>query len=202
VAANKIISKIEEEASKDKAKILSEAQNKADAIRQKILASAQTTVASIQVQAKNNAEEAGRRQVLIAELESRKKTLNSQREILEEVFTKVEDALNKLPQEQWEKLITSIILGASETGEEKLCVPAGDVAKYQNGFLAKLNSALRAAGKKGSLTLSDKAAKFKGGVELEGTTTDYDGSFTSILRDVRQKEERQIAAMLFGTEVK
>lgn len=202
MAANKIISKIEEEASQDKAKILADAQVKAAAVREKTLALAQTSVEGIKAQAGINAEEAGRRQVLIAELESRKKTLSSQRQILEDVFAKVEDGLNKLPQDKWEKLITSIVLSASETGEEKLHVPAEDVAKYNNGFLAKLNAALTASGKKGSLTLSDKPAKFKGGVELEGVTTDYDGSFASLLRDVRQKEERQVAAMLFGTEVK
>jgi len=202
VAANKIISKIEEEASIEKTNILADAEKKATAVRDKVLASAQTSVESIKAQAKLNAEEAGRRQVLIAELESRKKTLNSQREILETVFAKVEDALNKLPQDKWERLITSIVVAASETGEEKLHVPADDIAKYQNGFLTKLNSALQAAGKKGSLTLSDQPARFKGGVELEGTTTDYDGSFASILREVRQKEERQIANILFGTEVK
>ena len=202
MAANKIIAKIEEEASKDKADILAQAQKKAATVREKVLASAESSVESIKAQAKNSAEEAGRRQVLIAELESRKKTLNSQRQILEEVFAKAEEELNKLPQDKWEKLITSIVLGASETGAEKLHVPAADLAKYQTGFLAKLNAALVASGKKGSLTLSDVPAKFKGGVELEGQTTDYDGSFASLLKDIRQKEERHVAAMLFGTEVK
>lgn len=202
MAANKIISKIEEEASKDKAAILAAAQEKATALSAKVLSAAQEQVVAIATQANNDAAEADRRQVLIAELESRKRTLDSKRTVIEKVFAQAEEQLLKLPTDKWEKLITHIVLTASETGEETLHVPAGDMDKYKNGLLAKLNAALVAAGKKGQLTLSEAPAKFKGGVELEGTTTDYDGSFESILRDVRQQEERQVAALLFGTEVK
>jgi V/A-type H+-transporting ATPase subunit E len=51
---------------------------------------------------------------------------------------------------------------------------AADKAKYEGGFLAKLNAALTAAGKQGKLTLSEHTGKFSGGVVLEGrpaTTT-------------------------------
>ena len=44
----------------------------------------------IQVQAKADAEEAGRRQVLIAELESRKNALNLKRKVLDEAFAAAE----------------------------------------------------------------------------------------------------------------
>ena len=121
---------------------------------------------------------------------------------MEEVFAKAEAALNNLPGDKWEKLITSMVVEASETGTEVLHVPAADMDKYKNGFLAKLNDALKAAGKQGALTLSADPAKFKGGVELEGKTTDYNCSFANVIRDLRKQEERKVAGLLFGTEVK
>ncbi len=202
MAGNKIIAKIEEEAAKQNAIILQGAREKAQAVETKLLAAAQEEITSLQLQAKSEAEEVGRRQVLIAELECRKRNLSSKRAVMEKVFAQVEEALAKLPTDKWEALITSIVVAGSETGQEVLHAPAQDLPKYKNGFLAKLNAALVAKGKIGKLTLSDIPAKFTGGVELEGTTTDYDGSFASILRDVRQKQEREVAAILFGTEVK
>lgn len=202
MAANKIISRIEEEASKENAAILAAAGEKAKAQGERIIAEAKAQVEQINVQAKSEAEEAGRRQILIAELESRKKTLDAKRGVMEQVFAKVEEELGKLPQDKWETLITSIVLNASETGREVLHVPAADMDKYKNGMLSKLNAALMAAGRPGELTLSAEPAKFKGGVTLEGISTDFDGSFSSILKDVRSTEERNVAEILFGVGVK
>ena len=107
-----------------------------------------------------------------------------------------------MPEAQWEKLITNIVVKAAETGTEKLCVPAADRAKYESGFLDRLNAALVQAGKKGGLTLSDEAAKFAGGILLQGKTSDFDGSFATILKDVRTRIEKEVADMLFAAEVK
>ena len=91
---------------------------------------------------------------------------------------------------------------SAETGTEKICVPAADRAKYEGGFLARLNDALVKAGKQGKLTLSDEAAKFSGGILLQGKTSDFDGSFATIMRDVRTRIEKEVADMLFAAEVK
>ena len=156
----------------------------------------------INTQAAADADEAARRQVLIAELEARKNSLDSKRKVIEEAFSEAEKELAKLPLDKWEKLIITTVLAASESGNEKLCVPAADVEKYNGGMLAKLNAALLEAGKKGELTLASEPAKFTGGVMLIGKHSDFDGSFATILRDVRMKSEREVATMLFGTEVK
>lgn len=202
MAANKIIEKIQEDAHFETAAILAAAQKKSEELTAKVLTATQSQVEGITKQAKADGEEATRRQVLIAELESRKRALSSKRAIIEEVFARAEAQLARLPQDQWEKLITRTVLAASETGTEKLCVPAADRSKYEQGFLTKLNAALTAQGKKGELTLSDKPAAFQGGVLLLGKNSDFDGSFGTLLQEVRTQEERQVANLLFGTEVK
>ena len=202
MAANKIILKIRDEASQEVAVMLAAAKKKAIISDAKIKNTAQAKVEEINTQAAADADEAARRQVLIAELEARKNSLDSKRKVIEEAFSEAEKELAKLPLDKWEKLIITTVLAASESGNEKLCVPAADVEKYNGGMLAKLNAALLEGGKKGELTLASEPAKFTGGVMLIGKHSDFDGSFATILRDVRMKSEREVATMLFGTEVK
>lgn len=202
MAANKIIEKIREDASLEVEAMLAQAKKKAAVSAEKITSAAKAKVEEINAQALADADEAARRQVLIAELESRKNALDSKRVVIEEAFTLAEKELLKLPIDKWEHLITSIVVAASETGTEKLCVPKEDIEKYKNGFLAKLNTALSGAGKKGELTLADTPAKFNGGVMLIGKNSDYDGSFTTILRDIRIASEKDVANILFASEVK
>ena len=202
MAINKITAKIHDETAAEIKIILADAQKKADTSAVKIEAAAQAKVKEIQAQAKADAEEAGRRQILIAELESRKNALNLKRRVLDEAFTAAEGKLQQLPQADWEKLITKLVVQGAETGSEKLCVPVADKAKYENGFLGRLNAALQAAGKPGQLTMSADSGKFTGGVVLEGTTSDYDASFPTLLKLIKNKYEHDVAAILFKTEVK
>jgi vacuolar-type H+-ATPase subunit E/Vma4 len=42
--------------------------------------------------------------------------------VLEEAFKAAEVKLQQLPQADWEKLITKLVVQGAETGSEKLCV--------------------------------------------------------------------------------
>ncbi|MDO4935476.1 MAG: V-type ATP synthase subunit E family protein [Phascolarctobacterium sp.] len=201
MAANKILEKIQQDAAAEASIILEEAKKKATANADKIISAAKVKVEEIRAQAKADAEEAARRQVLIAELLSRKNSLNSQREVIEDAFRQAAAELNNLPQAKWEALITDIVLKAAENGSEELVVPEADVKKYKNGFLDKLNGALKASGKAGNLSLSKETGAFDGGLILKGKNSDYDGSFPTLLSQVRTNVEKEVAAMLF-TEVK
>lgn len=202
MSGDKIIQKIEEEAKRDAAAIGAAAQEKARKEKEQILAKAQEQVREIQAKSQVDAKEAAGRLQLIAELQSRKENLASKRKVLQEAFDRAREQLEALPQEQWEKLIGRIILEADLTGRETLVVPAKDRPRYEKGFLDRLNKELKAQGRNGSLTLSDKEAEFTDGVLIEGETCDYDGSFATLLENVRTGEEYRVAELLFGAEVK
>ena len=201
MAANKILEKIQQDAAAEAAVIIDEAKKKAQANADKIISAAKVKVEEIRAQAKADAEEAARRQVLIAELLSRKNSLNSQRAVIEDAFKQAADELNNLPKAKWEALITDIVMRAAESGSEELVVPEADAKKYTDGFLDRLNKALKDAGKAGNLTLAKESGAFDGGLLLRGKNSDYDGSFPTLLSQVRTGVERKVAAMLF-TEVK
>ena len=202
MSGDKIIQKIEEEAKQDAAAIGAAAQVKARKEKEQILAKAQEQVREIQAKSQVDAKEAAGRLQLIAELQSRKENLASKRKVLQEAFDRAAEQLEALPQEQWEKLIGRIVLESDLTGREKLVVPTKDRHRYEKGFLDRLNKELKAQGRKGSLTLSDKEAEFTDGVLIEGETCDYDGSFATLLEDVRTGEEYRVAELLFGAEGK
>jgi V/A-type H+-transporting ATPase subunit E len=201
VATNKIIFKIEEEAAAEVAAILAAAKTKADASAEKIIEEAHIKAQEIREESLLAAKEAAHRQELIAELEARKNSLDSKRQILEEAYLLAAKELAQLEEEKWKKLIIAIVRNASVTGQEKLCVPAKDLSKYQNGFLLEINAALAAKGKRGELSLAEEAAPFADGVLLIGKNSDVDCSFATILQEMRRKTEREVAAILFGVEV-
>ena len=201
MTTNKIVFKIQEEAAAEVAAILAEAKNKANVSAKRIADEAHVKVQEIHAESLLAAKEAVRSQNLIAELEARKNSLDSKRQILEEAYQLAEKEMSQLTSEKWEKLIIAIINNASVTGQEKLCVPAADFKRYQNGFLQKINAALAANGKRGELSLAEGAAPFNDGVLLIGKNSDVDCSFRTILQEMRRRTEREVAAILFGTEV-
>ena len=201
MATNKIVFKIEEEAAAEVAAILAAAKTKADASAEKIIEEAHIKAQEIREESLLAAKEAAHSQELIAELEARKNSLDSKRQILEEAYLLAAKELAQLEEEKWKKLIIAIVRNASVTGQEKLCVPAKDLAKYQNGFLLEINAALAAKGKRGELSLAEEAAPFADGVLLIGKNSDVDCSFATILQEMRRKTEREVAAILFGVEV-
>ena len=201
MTTNKIVFKIQEEAAAEVAAILAEAKNKANVSAKRIADEAHVKVQEIHAESLLAAKEAVRSQNLIAELEARKNSLDSKRQILEEAYQLAEKEMSQLTSEKWEKLIIAIINNASVTGQEKLCVPAADFKRYQKGFLQKINAALAANGKRGELSLAEGAAPFNDGVLLIGKNSDVDCSFSTILQEMRRRTEREVAAILFGTEV-
>ncbi len=202
MAGNKIMEKIEEEARQGAAAITAAAKEKADAEASRILSKARSSAEEIRARSLVDAQEAAGRLTLIAELKSRKDSLASQRAVVEEAFEKAADQLAHLPHEQWEKLILQLIVSSDLEGTETLVVPEKDRPAYEGGFLNKINEALKAQGRKGEIVLSPEKAPFADGILLQGKDCDYDGSFATLLADVRSEEEYRVAGILFGAEVK
>ena len=202
MSTEKILNKINQEAETAAAGILAAAKAKADASTAAILDDAKKKVAEIQRQSDATAEEIHKRNMLVAGLEGRKSALAAKRTVLDEAFAMAAKTLNALPQERYEALVTAIVLEAAQTGEETLQIPQKDAELYQGGFLDKLNAALQAAGKKGALKLSENYADISGGVILIGEKSDVNGSFEAVLRETRERCEREVSGLLFGSEVK
>ncbi|WP_195267738.1 V-type ATP synthase subunit E family protein [Eubacterium sp. 1001713B170207_170306_E7] len=201
MSADKIIEKILEKANEDVALLEQETAERVQSSVAAIERRTELTLNALKNKEKADVEEIHRRSQLMTRLDSRKNVLAVKRKVIDEVFDKARVDLDALDDSRYEALVTKIVVNGSETGSEKLQVPAKDLQRYKDGLLDKLNAALKDAGKVGELTLDETPATFKSGVMLVGEMSDVNGSFDVLIDDAREKYEREVAEMLFEVEV-
>jgi len=201
MASEKIIDKILQNAEEEKKKIIADGQEKALAISQRIQKETELKVREITKKNQADIEAIKDRTALMTRLEIRKNILAVKRSLIDEAFKQASEALKNYSDVQKEALITKIVLSAVETGEEKLQVPKDDRKMYETGFLDQLNNALKEQGKKGALSLDDTDGNFQAGVKLVGEKADINGSFDILLEAVRDQYEREVAEIIYQSEV-
>ena len=202
MASDKIIAKIIENAEKDASSIRQEAQQKAEKIIAKIDEQTEISLKEMEEASKDEIEEIYRRNNLMTRLDNRKRHLSVKQRVMDETFQEVRKSLNNLSYDQWENLITKIVIEGATTGNEELKVPAKDREIYQNkGLLTKLNKDLVERGLAGNLSLCKEDAEFKEGVCIVGERFDIDGSFDALIDNARIVYEREVADILFPSEV-
>ena len=191
MGAEAIIEKIRKNAAEEAASLRKQGEERAAAAEKQIIDAAAA------------AADLERREQLMTGLETRKNTLASRREVIDEAFQKALSDLCALPEERWAALIRRIVLESAETGRETLLVPEADLSRYRKPFagdtsmLEQLNAALKEKGLAGELTLSETPAKIRGGVLLSGEKYDVNGSFEMLLSLVREDCEREIYHILY-----
>lgn len=201
MAADKIIEKIKNESDAAVEAILSEARERAQQRNAQIIEEANKKALEIEKVSLADAEEEMRRAMLIAELDSRKSELASKRAVIDEAYAAAQKELIKLGGTKWEKLIARIVAESAETGTETLRANQADLGRVR-ALIPALNAALAAIGKKGELKLDDAPANILGGVIIASETSEINCSIEAVLRDVREKTEREVANLLYGSEVK
>ena len=195
-------------------KIIADANTEAEALLQNAQSEAASRIGAIQEAAKRQmkeleektevtAAEITQRRMLAAGLDARKNTLSRRRTLLDETFSKALDAYCSLPDAQYKALVVKLIANASETGCEKVFVPAQDEKHYtgSDSFLVAANAALQKAGKPGELSFGGTSPKLRGGALLSGEIADIDCSFESLVAQFRESGEMDVAKILFEGEV-
>lgn len=195
--------------------ILNEARRDAEAIIADAKSTAQDTLRAAKADAQAHAdlllddtEKAAvitaERDMLAAELEARKASLQSRRAILDSVFDEAVDRLCALGKKDYIALVTRLVVQSAESGAEQLQVPKTEADRYIKPYdggktmLQLLNEKLTAAGKNGALSLYAEPGDFKGGVKLIGKQADIDCSFESLVRAYRDAHEGDVSRLLFG----
>jgi len=201
LSTEKILQKIRQEAEAEAAAVISAAKEKAEKSAEAILNAARERAAAIEKAAMAEAEEIRRRKMLSAGLEVRKNTLRRKREALDEAFALALKRLGSLSDERYEALMAKLVAGSAETGTETLCVARADMERFQNGLVDKLNARLAESGKQAGLTLSPVPANIEGGAIISGAKADVNASFEALIRFERENAEREVAGILFGSEV-
>lgn len=193
----KLISSIIEEAQEEAEGTLAEANQKAEKLKQEINKAAEHNVKETLDNAHKNGTEKKKRMLAVYGLELRKELLTVKREALNEAYEKALIKLSQLNKEEYLALVKKLLLKIVSTGTESVSVSSEE--KYIDAaFLDTVNAELKASGKAGDLKMSREKANIKNGFVLKQCGLIIDCSFDTLIKELRDSTESQVAQILFG----
>jgi V/A-type H+-transporting ATPase subunit E len=130
-----------------------------------------------------------------ARMDIAKQLLAEKRKILEEVFAQARRQIESLSDEEYCKLMTKLMLGAVETGDEEVVVDNKE-KRIDQKFIKNINQQL-APGHKGNLSLSEEKANIGGGFILKQGKIKNNVSIEVLLAQTREQLEIELAKELF-----
>lgn len=193
---------------KIKEKILQDAEVKANEILEKARLQAKETVEKANLRAAQRVKEISQKSAhdvtekkriitSIVELEMRKDVLAAKQQSIDEVFDKVLERMNSLDNSKYEQIIFDMLMATVETGEEEVVMSENRKKALSADFIGKVNKALEAAGKKGSIKISDETRNISGGFILKSQGVEINNSFEAVIRLYRDEIEPKVAEIFF-----
>jgi V/A-type H+/Na+-transporting ATPase subunit E len=187
-------------------KILADAQGQADKIQSETVKEQSLAQSKLEEQleaykkqteqlAKKAAEEEKSHLLAAARMDIAKENLAEKRGILDEVFSRAQAQLQKLPDEQYLELCTKLMLEAVETGDEEVIIDINETRIDEN-FISQVNGKLASEGK-GNLRLSGEKGSVGGGFILKRGRIKTNVSVDVLLEQARKELEISIAKELF-----
>jgi len=130
-----------------------------------------------------------------ARMDVAKEYLAEKRKILDEVFAQTQQQLRDLPDDQYRKLMTKLMLEAVETGDEEVVIDSQE-RRIDQEFIKQVNRQL-GPGYKGNLRLSDERQNLGGGFILRRGKIKNNVSIDVLLAQARKELEIELARELF-----
>ncbi|MDL2225668.1 hypothetical protein LJC20_05680 [Eubacteriales bacterium OttesenSCG-928-M02] len=192
----KITSRIEEQAQAEADRILQEAKESADAVVARAKKRAEDLLAKTEADEKAGLGEIERRHVSVAELDAKKDQLAAKIGVLDVAFEKAEAAFYTLDANAYRAIYKRTVLEAITTGNEGIA-PAADETRLDESFVAGINAALLESGKNANVTLLGKRTDFSGGCAVCEGEMEMNFSTKSMMRQVRERIQGQVADLLF-----
>lgn len=136
---------------------------------------------------------------------AKQKSLAIKKEAIDKVIEKVHEKMMKLSDKELTELVVKVISQDSIQGNELIKVSKDEYSKYlklfasgKEGEVVELDVLNKKLGKGYSLKLSKEPVDIKGGFVIVGERYDVDHSYKVLLEDLKEKEEAEVAALLFG----
>jgi len=130
-----------------------------------------------------------------ARMDIAKQLLAEKRKILDEVFEQARQQLQNLPEQQYRKLCTKLLLEAVETGDEEVIVDKNE-QRINEELIHQVNQQLSSKGK-GNLKLSDLRQDIGAGFILKRGQIKTNVSLDVLLEQARKELEIDLAKELF-----
>jgi len=133
----------------------------------------------------------------LAALESKKKILVTQQQMIAETFEFAAKKILNLPETEYITLLAKLACKASLSGHETIYLSASDYSRIGQEVLGAANYALQVSGKPASLTLSDKTLDIRGGLVLSDGDIEVNCSIDALVAQCRNDLSPRVADALF-----
>lgn len=184
--------------------IQSEAQAEIDAVMEKARAEAEEITARYQAQSeaeaadleyknKKIAAEREERLISVAQMESRKVTLQVKQEMVEKAYALALKKLCSMPDDQYVEVLKQLILKASVSGREEVIFSSEIREKVGKKAVEEVNQAF---GK--NLILSEETRSIPGGFILKEENIEVNCAFDTLVRLEKSETAGTVAKKLFG----
>lgn len=164
-----------------------------------ILGKADAECAGIAKAADEKAAQIKRTSALLCELDARKAALHAKREVMDEAYREAFERLAALPTEKRIPFLRALIVKYAPDPVITITLTEVDGRYFDEASVRSIEKELADKfGKTARITVSDKPAKFKGGVFMESAVSDVDASFEALFDDIRRGTEAEVSRILFG----
>jgi V/A-type H+-transporting ATPase subunit E len=194
--AEQVVEKILADAKAEAEKIKSEAQEKENAEQAKLDEQLSDYKKQTDIIAQKAGEDKKAHLLAAARMDIAKDYLAEKRKILDEVFAQARQKLQNLPDGEYCKLMTKLMLKAVETGDEEVIVDNNE-KRIDQKFIKNINREL-GPGYKGNLRLSGEKQNLGGGFILKRGKIKNNVSLEVLLNQARKELEIELAKKLFG----
>jgi V/A-type H+-transporting ATPase subunit E len=131
-----------------------------------------------------------------ARMDIAKQFLEEKGEIIDEVFDQARTKLQNLPDDEYTRLMTKLMMEAVETGDEEVIVGKNE-KRIDQKFIKHINREL-GPGFKGNLRLSNETQNLTGGFILKRGKIKNNVSLDVLLARAREELEIELAKKLFA----
>lgn len=193
----KITGRIAADTEAEIASIQAEARRQADEITARYEAQARREAEEIAARGRRSAEERQARLASVAQLDARKLELAAKQEMLAKAYDRAMERLTSLPDEEYVGLLAGLAglaAEASSTGREEVILSQKDRARYGKQVVTQANERLG----DGHLTLSVQTRPIRGGLILSDGDVEVNCTFETLVRLLRGEMDRTVVEVLFG----
>ncbi|MDR3310065.1 MAG: V-type ATP synthase subunit E [Oscillospiraceae bacterium] len=192
----KIISRIGDDAQRERDAILSEARERAEAVASEYVARGQELYGAAIKEGAVAAKQQYERLVNTAQMESKKVVLNEKQTLIGEAFALAVSQLRALPKPEYTALLARLAAAASRDGTETLYFAPEDAGTGAD-VAAEANRLLAQSGKTAALKPGAEPRGIAGGVVVSGGETEVNCALDKLVGETRRELESAVSAALF-----
>jgi V/A-type H+-transporting ATPase subunit E len=195
MSTQKVVDTIVSQAKAEADRIRAEAQARIDADQVAHEAELNRYREQTQQLAQAAAEDRKSRTLAAARMDIRKETLSAKVRWLDEVFALAKRRILSLPDEQYQELMTTLMVRAIATGDERIRIGRGET-RINDRLIKQVNRRL-GPGFKGNVQLDSQRADIEGGFVLIRGKIQVNAGIDVLIEQARQQVEMELSKELF-----